>query len=1277
MQRDIIVKGRSLGGTSDLTLLAPIKPGFIESLEAVSYKTRVKRTLDILHGARMLSHEYASARLLSDAVERVGVIHSVRVAVLAPEDKVLLAVTFDGSWESYIRILWDKVGTLLDLIFCSTEGYVTAHDHSFEQWLGWARRVQVQTGFFYGPPDFTARDAWYYRRVERMRQRGVGSEADALLAVLPTAEEGARTAWGAMPDDAPPPPLDEFTQVRTVSESTRSGLQALGGLYRLTELFRPGTPDGDVLRFASINLLDEFVHLCDRTLTPEDMREARKRFARPLDWLFPGGRFDVVPTRAQPAHDELPPEALHDIQGGILRSYDGVTHGLLVLLAFDDAQAVHTFLQDTHSRLTRADDAHQAAHGTVFRNLALTVQGLRLAGLSEDVVEQFPEDFRQGMDARAGLLGDVRNNHPRRWRLPLRFAGIDVPPQNLAIGLASVHAVLQLRCRHDGNSDAPPYWDDTHPLKAELRALHDAAPAGVHILAVESARVHTRGQGDQRATVEHFGYVDDIAQPELSPAARADNRAHVGEVILGYSNRADAAPTGPQPPRGCPMHAAAEPTAATAQDRLQWLANGSFLVLRKYRQNPGRLDAAVTEAAREMARETDQPMDVCKEEVYARLMGRYRDGRPLVPTEPGDAVNGFTYDADPRGELCPLHSHIRRANPRSDAGVPVRRPRLMRRSMTYGPAHGEGDRGLFFMAYNTSLSEQFEVIQQWLTGGNSTGSTSGQSCPIVGVPENGHGRNYRFVHATPAGERVLNVALDHQPAAFEEPDTVTRLEWGLYLFTPALGALARIAALAGRAAAQGQTAIGVPWNAGRGREIIARLRQVEQRDGDSAALDAWKFVVEDPDAVDSLDSAALWAAIREDHGGIIRTPYGVIVANRALVREVYTHRERYSVCGQRERMKLSIGDISLGKDWTADSGDEYPEESAPVNDAIAGLDVGRVYQLSLQAAGAKLATILEDARTQARDTGATAFEVAFDIRELLDEVLADLSEDWFGIGEPHFRRGSADWGWQPGEAPLYPGHFTALSRYMFQPHPGAVPVELGQSYGRALRSAMLASVRAHRAAGTLPVGKNGKPAPLAAATFGHARLGHSDDFVASAMVGVLMGFTPTIIGAVLNVLREWRRDGRYASLRSRHAGRPLATLREARAALHAPMAAAAQMRPMPQIGWRTTRLAHRLGEGGHALDIQVGEKIVLAVVGATQQSLADGQPDGRLMFGGVREQPQHPTHACPGYPQGIAAMLGALAALVTHGDDIHHGLAPLTFEVRGKTGVVRPSMEAV
>src|SRR4051812_38114149 len=196
MHRDIIVKGRGLGGSSDLTLLAPIKPGFVESLESVTYKTRIKRVLETLHGARTMAHEHHTARLLSDSVERVGAINSVRVAVLEPEDKVLLAVTFDGVWESYIRVLWQKVGALLDVIFCNTVDYVTAYDHTFEEWVGWANRVQVETAFFYGMPS-TVDDVKYLRAQEALYRRESGSAKTDLAATRQAAKSAEEIAWDA------------------------------------------------------------------------------------------------------------------------------------------------------------------------------------------------------------------------------------------------------------------------------------------------------------------------------------------------------------------------------------------------------------------------------------------------------------------------------------------------------------------------------------------------------------------------------------------------------------------------------------------------------------------------------------------------------------------------------------------------------------------------------------------------------------------------------------------------------------------------------------------------------------------------------------------------------------------------------------------------------------------------------------------------------------------------------------------------------------------------
>src|SRR6187455_2717056 len=48
-------------------------------------------------------------------------------------------------------------------------------------------------------------------------------------------------------------------------------------------------------------------------------------------------------------------------------------------------------------------------------SLAFTFNGLRKLGLDEDSLSTFPEPFRQGMAARAQILGDTGDNHPDHW----------------------------------------------------------------------------------------------------------------------------------------------------------------------------------------------------------------------------------------------------------------------------------------------------------------------------------------------------------------------------------------------------------------------------------------------------------------------------------------------------------------------------------------------------------------------------------------------------------------------------------------------------------------------------------------------------------------------------------------------------------------------------------------------------------------------------------------------------------------------------------------------
>jgi hypothetical protein len=131
MRAELIVKTRTLVGVSDLSIAAPLRKGLVPSLEAVSYRTRARTVMRVLSSSRSSSQEYALLRPFSDSVERVGGIHSVRIALIG--DTVMLAATFDGNSDAYIRVLYQKVATLLDLIFCNTEGHRGCHVSSFEQ----------------------------------------------------------------------------------------------------------------------------------------------------------------------------------------------------------------------------------------------------------------------------------------------------------------------------------------------------------------------------------------------------------------------------------------------------------------------------------------------------------------------------------------------------------------------------------------------------------------------------------------------------------------------------------------------------------------------------------------------------------------------------------------------------------------------------------------------------------------------------------------------------------------------------------------------------------------------------------------------------------------------------------------------------------------------------------------------------------------------------------------------------------------------------------------
>ena len=195
------ISSRHVDGLSDLVVSAPIKEGFIDAFEHVTYETRFRLVMDALFKMRSTSREYNLIKPLLDTTERIQSIRSFRLAIVEiptetkTEKRLIEAVTFDRPWEPYIRTIWDPLGPMLDLLLCNCEGYVTAVDHSFEEYARWIRENQVDTGFFYATTGLSVADLHYLVANERHHRDHEPCEASDIAAaaiVSPDFEAEAR-----------------------------------------------------------------------------------------------------------------------------------------------------------------------------------------------------------------------------------------------------------------------------------------------------------------------------------------------------------------------------------------------------------------------------------------------------------------------------------------------------------------------------------------------------------------------------------------------------------------------------------------------------------------------------------------------------------------------------------------------------------------------------------------------------------------------------------------------------------------------------------------------------------------------------------------------------------------------------------------------------------------------------------------------------------------------------------------------------------------------------
>jgi deferrochelatase/peroxidase EfeB len=386
---------------------------------------------------------------------------------------------------------------------------------------------------------------------------------------------------------------------------------------------------------------------------------------------------------------------------------------------------------------------------TRWVSVAFTWNGLRVLGVDETSLATFPEEFCQGMGARAEIVGTTGDSHPKHW-----VGGLATPGLHAIVILFARDAAERERCRQEHRE---------HLLQCD----------GVKVLSsldLEAIPPFTHAH-------EHFGYRDRLSQPYIKgidgePTPGSGPAINAGEFFLGY-------PDENGPPAGLP-----QPEILSH--------NGSYLAYLRLEEHVG--------AFRDFLRQHGETPEQ-QEWIAAKLMGRWRSGAPLVlapekddPELGGDMqrTNDFNYaKMDPYGYGCPLGAHIRRMNPR-DTAANMQRRRMIRRGGTYGLPLPEGkpddglERGIAAFVGCASLVRQFEFAMNVWTNDPNFHELGNERDPIFGTQD---GTYDMTIPKRPIRRKITGLP------------SFTTVRGGAYFFLPGIRALRYLASLSDRSQA--------------------------------------------------------------------------------------------------------------------------------------------------------------------------------------------------------------------------------------------------------------------------------------------------------------------------------------------------------------------------------------------------------------------------------------------------------------------------------------------
>lgn len=534
---------------------------------------------------------------------------------------------------------------------------------------------------------------------------------------------------------------------------------------------------------------------------------------------------------------------LADIQGNITRAY--APFGFWNVRYFflhvnrEKLEEARKFLDVVRERVTTSERWGQgedrAERPKVTLNIGFSWFGLWAFGLPTETLRMFPREFIDGMKPRAHILGDVGKSAPDHWDRIWQDS-------NQGSG-TQVHIWVSMNAQSGEGPDPVPELDaqiewfrqEIEKSKGGVVLLSGHGPTGEN----DYQEAHILwGEGSGRARVplksEHFGYTDGIGNPVFAGQfeqkiedVRVVGRGKLmpdqtwaplatGEFLLGHVDESQEIPP-----------------AAFPDD---FANNGTFMVYRKLHQNVKTFKEYVADQSGTYAAIMGVSKDEAAETIGAKMVGRWKNGVPLLvaPTyddwqkfnedwkdielivlkkKTGQAVTAaeqaraaeynrilidFKYNGDVEGYKCPVAAHIRRANTR-DMLDPVintdgaigsalnKRRRILRRGLPYGKSDpknptDDGEHGIIFMAVCASLFRQFEFVQQqWMQYGLDF-NVGNDTCPVIGKHEEGD----KFVIASDPGS-------GKPPYICADPGPFVTTRGGEYFFIPSLTSLRMMA----------------------------------------------------------------------------------------------------------------------------------------------------------------------------------------------------------------------------------------------------------------------------------------------------------------------------------------------------------------------------------------------------------------------------------------------------------------------------------------------------